>query len=283
MAALTTLKLVSHGAHVLEVALHRPAVLNAMSSTMFSELRSTFEGLPCTHPALRCVLLTGGEESRAFTSGLDLADHAHLLTPPPPAPGAPPPPDPARQAFRLRGLLQHYQAAISAVAATRAPVIAAIHGACLGGGVDLACAADIRLAAEGALLRVAEARLGLCADLGTLQRLPALVGSASWAREVCLTARDIPAAEALAVGLLSGGALYADAGALRAGALAMAARIAALSPVAVLGTKANLAFAGAHGVEAGLAFQAAWSSASLMTGDIAASVTKKAPVFADVP
>jgi enoyl-CoA hydratase/carnithine racemase len=277
--AASTLRLISHGAHILEVALHRPKVLNAMSGAMFAELRATFEGLPATHPHLRCVLLTGGEESRAFTSGLDLQDHAALLL----SPAAPAAPDAARQAARLRALILHYQAAVSAVACARAPVIAAVHGACLGGGVDLICAADVRLGSADALLRVAEPRLGLCADLGTLQRLPALVGSASWAREVCLTARDIPAAEALARGLFSGGALYEDAARLREGALAMARGIAALSPIATLGTKANMAFAAQHGAAAGLAYQAAWSASSLLTEDIALSVTTKSPSFKDVP
>jgi enoyl-CoA hydratase/carnithine racemase len=283
--AASTLKLIAHSAHILEVALHRPKVLNAMSSAMFAELRSTFEGLPRTHPGLRCVLLTGGEESRAFTSGLDLQDHAALLLAPGAAPdaAAAPGPDAARRAARLRALVLHYQAAVSAVARARAPVIAAIHGACIGGGVDLVCAADVRLACEGAVLRVAEPRLGLCPDLGTLQRLPALVGSASWAREVCFTARDIPAGEALARGLLSGGALYADAASLREGALAMARGIAALSPIATLGTKANLNFSAQHGVAAGLAYQAAHSASSLLTEDIALSVAGSSPSFKDVP
>lgn len=276
--AYTTLKLVSHGAHIVEVALHRPRVLNAMSGAMFSELRLAVGELS-QQPTLRCILLTGGTESRAFTSGLDLQDHAALLSGG--GEGAPAALDPARQGAQLRRVLQRYQAAVSSLSSCRAPVIAAIHGACIGGGVDLVCAADIRLASACAVLRVAESRLGLCPDLGTLQRLPRLVGSDSWAREVCLTARDVGAEEALARGLVSG--LFAGVGELREGALAMAARVAALSPVAVLGCKANLNFSREHGERAGLGFQAAWSAGQLLTEDIAESVMKKAPAFKDVP
>ena len=277
--AYTTLRLVSHGAHIVELALARPRVLNAMSGAMFDELHAAFGALSL-QPHLRCILLTGGTESRAFTSGLDLQDHAALLGGG--GEGAPAALDPARQGAQLRRVLQRYQAAVSSLHSCRAPVIAAIHGACIGGGVDLVCAADIRLASACAVLRVAENRLGLCPDLGTLQRLPRLVGSDSWAREVCLTARDVGAEEALARGLVSG-PLFAGVGELREGSLAMAARVAALSPVAVLGCKANLNFAREHGERAGLGFQAAWSAGQLLTADIAESVMKKAPAFKDVP
>lgn len=274
----TTLKLTHHGPHVVEVALHRPQKLNAMSAAMFAELLATFQRLHRT-PSVRCILLTGGEESRAFTSGLDLGDHASLLSPA----GASEHDDPARQAFKVRRLVEDYQAALTAVAAVRAPVIAAIHGACIGGGVDLICATDVRLASQDAMLKVAENKIGLCPDLGTLQRLPRLVGSDSWVREVCLTARDIGSEEALARGLVS--ALYKDAAALREGALLMAASISRLSPVAVLGCKANLNFSREHSsTSSALAFQASWSSGALLTQDIAQAVMKKdGAVFKEVP
>jgi enoyl-CoA hydratase/carnithine racemase len=160
--AYTTLKLVSHGAHIVEVALHRPRVLNAMSGAMFSELRLAVGELS-QQPALRCILLTGGTESRAFTSGLDLQDHAALLSGGGAGggEGAPAALDPARQGAQLRRVLQRYQAAVSSLSSCRAPVIAAIHGACIGGGVDLVCAADIRLASACAVLRAALQHAGV--------------------------------------------------------------------------------------------------------------------------
>ena len=279
---LRTLRVLPHGKHVIEVALHRPEKLNAMSAEMFQEIGTTFSLLH-ESPACRAIVLTAGS-SRAFTSGLDLADHAPLLSaglpvPPP----APPSADPARSAARLRRTIEHYQAALDSLSRCRAPVIAAIHGSCIGGGVDLICAADVRIASNCAIFSVKEAALGLCPDIGTLQRLPKLVGSDSWAREVCLTARDVTAAEAHARGLLS--ALHPTPEAAREAALSMAGRIAALSPVAVIGTKAGMNFARDHSVSSGLAFQAAWSGGALLTGDIAASVAARSggAVFADVP
>ena len=286
VSSLRTLTVAAHGAHVFEVALHRPERLNAMSGELFRELGEAFRELSDCTPACRAVVLTGGA-SRAFTSGLDLVDHAPLLGGGGGggggggAGGA----DPARAAARLRRTLERYQASISAVAACRAPVIAAVAGACIGGGVDLICAADVRLASACATFSVREAALGLCADLGTLQRLPRIVGCDSWAREVCLTARSVAAEEALARGLVS--QLFPSPAALREGALALAARIAALSPVATLGTKANLNFArdAGAGLGAALAFQSAWSGAALQTVDIPISVKGKgtAGEFGEVP
>jgi delta(3,5)-delta(2,4)-dienoyl-CoA isomerase len=278
--SLTTLRVSQQGG-VASICLHRPSSLNSMTPAFFSELQACFSALSAD-TAVRCAVLSGGE-AKGFTSGLDLPSHAELLMPQPA--GGASSSDSARKGFQLRRQMLQYQAAFSCLAAAPFPVIAAVHGACIGGGVDLACAADIRLATADASLRVAEARLGLCADLGTLQRLPRLVGSDSWAREVCLTARSIPAAEALARGLLSG-PLYPSQAALREGALAMAAAIAALSPVAVLGTKSNLNFARDHGVGSALAYQAAWSAASLLTEDIGLSMAAKkgqAAEFKDVP
>jgi enoyl-CoA hydratase/carnithine racemase len=149
------------------------------------------------------------------------------------------------------------------------PVIAAVHGGCIGGGVDLVAAADIRVASACAYFAVAEAQLGLAADLGTLQRLPTIMGSDSLAREMALTARRVAADEALRAGLLS--AVLVDAQALLAHAHALAARIAALSPVAVQGTKLCMNFSRGRPAGDGLAFTAAHNAAMLQTSDIAAA------------
>lgn len=267
LPAPTTLRVVEHGRGVVEVALHRPGQLNAMNKAMWEEIGSTFAALG-ELGSVRAIVLTGGE-AKGFTSGLDLSDHADLLAAT--TPSASHADDTARRALQLRRHIAAYQRSMSALAEARQPVIAAVHGACLGGGVDLIAAADIRLASACAFISVMEAEIGLCADVGTLQRLPKLVSSDSWAREVCLTARRVPAAEAHAQGLFSG--LFVDAAALRAGALAMAHRIAALSPVAVQGTKANLNWSRDRTVADGLAFQAAWSAAALQTQDIPAAVS----------
>jgi len=275
LPALSTLKILQHGPYCVEVALNRPKLLNAMSALMFAEIHNVFSLLH-ESPSVRSILLTGGIDSRAFTSGLDLVDHANIFSPPGRSTEET---DEARRAFKFRRILENYQTSLSSISSVRAPVIAAIHGACIGGGVDLVACADIRLASQDAMLKVAENKIGLCPDLGTLQRLPRLTGSDSWVREICFTARDITASEAHARGLIS--TLYPNLASLREGALAMALGIAALSPVAVLGCKANSR--DNPNVSSALAYQTAWSSGALLTSDIARSVTEKTHAFNDVP
>ena len=110
-----------------------------------------------------------------------------------------------------------------------------MHGIAYGLAIDISVASDIRLCAADTRFAVKEVDIGLAADIGTLARLPRAVGSASWVRDVCLTAREFDAAEALAVGLVSR-VCPTKADALAAG-LEMAALLAGKSPVAVQGTK----------------------------------------------
>ncbi|OXB51870.1 hypothetical protein ASZ78_007018, partial [Callipepla squamata] len=136
------------------------------------------------------------------------------------------------------------------------PVIAAVHGACIGGGVDLVSACDIRYCSQDAWFQVKtdsvspnatqEVDIGLAADVGTLQRLPKIVGSQSLVNELAFTARKMMAPEAQSCGLVS--RVFPDKAALLQGALELAAAIAARSPVAVQGTKVNLLYSRDHSV-----------------------------------
>ena len=105
--------------------------------------------------------------------------------------------DVARQAltFLENGPIKTMQHAISALEECRKPIIAAINSYCIGGGIDLISAADIRLCSSDSIFSVREVVVGLAADLGTLQRLPKIVGNQSWVREICLTGRDFKAQE----------------------------------------------------------------------------------------
>ncbi len=187
----------------------------------------------------------------------------------PPAEGAGE--DTARRAFELRRVVKRYQEGFTAIERCPKPVIAAVHGACIGGGVDMICAADVRLASSDAYFCVKEVAIGIAADVGTLQRLPRVVGNDSWVREACFTARNIPAHEAATQGLLS--RVYTDKKAMMAGALETAQAIAAHSPVAVQGTKVNLNFSRGRTVSDGLEFQSAWNAAMLQTQDMGESMT----------
>jgi enoyl-CoA hydratase/carnithine racemase len=267
-----------HGVH--EVALHRPSHMNALSSTLFDELGSFFTTFLAQDPSVRCVLLTGGTESKHFTCGLDLHEHGPLFA----ALQADKSMDVSRKTLTLHAMIQRYQASFTAVAACRVPVIAAVHGGVIGGGLDLIAATDIRLCTESTVTQAAEVHLGLAPDLGTLQRFPPLVNSASWAREVLFTGRRIPSQEAVARGLYS--TALPDLPTLRTEALLLATSIAQLSPVGIKGTKAQLSFSGG-GTAEGLAYAAALNASLLQNSDIVVNVMKKAgsplPVFPDAP
>jgi delta(3,5)-delta(2,4)-dienoyl-CoA isomerase len=171
-----------------------------------------------------------------------------------------PPACPARARLGFQSFLLALQDAMTACERCRCPVLAAIHGACVGAGVDLATACDIRFASACASLCVKEVDLGITADMGTLARLPGIVGDGV-ARELALTARAVPAAEALQLRLVS--AVFADREALLEGAAAAARAIAAKSPLAVAGTKAVLLRQRGRSVEEGLEHVRLWNAAAL--------------------
>ena len=159
------LTLVSDG--VVEVKLNRPDKSNAMNRQMWHDIGAAFSAIGDADFPARAVILSGA--GRNFTSGLDLMDHVDMFTSSGSDSGDA---DPARRALRLRATIRAYQASLSSIEACPKPVIAAIHGACVGGGVDMVCAADIRYASVDAWFSIKEAEIGLAADVGTLQRLP---------------------------------------------------------------------------------------------------------------
>lgn len=183
--------------------------------------------------------------------------------------------DCARKAFGLQRRVRKMQDAFTALEECSKPVIVCVTGACIGGAVGLICACDIRLATEDAWFTVKEVDLGIAADLGTLQRLPRVVGNDSWVRDVCLTTRNFHAAEAKSVGLLSD--VFKSRDILYQHAWDLAARIASKSPVAVVGTKFALNYATRRSVSEELKVQSIWNSAMLQTVDVplALKVTRK--------
>ncbi|KAL1619028.1 hypothetical protein SLS54_006879 [Diplodia seriata] len=146
------------------------------------------------------------------------------------------------------------------------PVIAVLHGISYGLAIDLSLACDVRLCASDASFAVKEVDIGIAADIGTLTRLPKSVGSASWAKDVALTARVFGADEALAQGFVS--EVHPGKEEAVAAGLAKAALMAEKSPVAVQGTKELLNYSRDHTTEEGLRYTAVWNSAMLQTNDI---------------
>jgi enoyl-CoA hydratase len=172
------------------------------------------------------------------------------------------------------------QDAISAVSRCPKPAIAAVHGYCIGGGVDLIAACDIRLASADAVFSVREAKMAIVADLGSLQRLPAIIGPGHLA-ELAFTGKDITAERAKEIGLVNDVAADAE-GVLKLGR-AMAAEIASNSPLAVQGTKAVLAANEGRTVAEGLDYVATWNAGMLASDDLTEAVTafmeKRTPKF----
>lgn len=154
--------------------------------------------------------------------------------------------------------IRRMQAAVTAVAECRVPVLAAIQGVCVGGALDLIAAADIRYASADATFSLREVRLAMVADTGSLHRLPAIIGDGHL-RELAYTGKFIDADRALRIGLVSD--VLPDAPSAREAARATAAEIAENSPLTVEGIKDVLNQARATDVGAGLRYVAAWNSA----------------------
>jgi len=161
------------------------------------------------------------------------------------------------------------------------PVIAAVHGYCIGGGVDLITACDIRLASSNAIFSVREAKIAIVADLGTLQRLPRIIGAGHVA-ELALTGKDISAERAAQIGLVNH-VCGDSASDVLAAAQELANEIAANSPLSVEGTKSVLAANDGKTVAEGLDYVARWNAMYIQSNDLREAMTafleRRPPVF----
>ena len=260
------------GEGIARVALDRPGQANAVDFVMWRELRAAFEALDRLD-ATRVIVLSG--RGRHFCAGIDLSCLAGLQA----GQGAR---GEGRRQEALLALIQELQGVTGAIARCRRPVLAAVHGACLGAGLDIAAACDMRYACEGATFSVREVDLAIVADLGSLQRLPALVGE-GLARELAYTGRELGAAEAAGIGLVN--RVFADRQALEAGVDDIARQISAKSPLTVRGIKAVMDHGREHGAAAGLAYVAARNASLLLSTDleeaVAAALAKRAPRYED--
>lgn len=257
--------------HVAEVTLLGPGKGNAMGPDFWRELPLVFRAID-TEAEIRAVVLTGSGAN--FCYGLDLpamsAGWAELLS------GS------ALAAPRTRFLneIRAMQDAVSSVAECRKPVLAAICGWCIGGGVDLIAAADVRLASVDAKFSIREVKVAIVADIGSLQRLAGIIGDGHL-RELALTGKDIDTTRAERIGLVND--VYDDQAAVLAATRQMAAQIAANPPLAVQGTKDVLGANREEQVRAGLRYASAWNAAFLPSEDLreamAAFGERRAPKF----
>jgi enoyl-CoA hydratase len=271
----TTLRLERRG-HVAEVILARPDKLNAMSRAFFFEVRRAMEEIDADE-TIRAVVLRA--EGRMFTAGLDLKEAMAGVLGGNTAGGGNGG-SAATRNLRLYREIRRLQDCFTAIERSRKPVIAAVHGKCIGGGIDLITACDIRLCSADATFSIYETKIAIVADVGTLQRITPIVGK-GMAREMAYTGRFIGADRALACGLVNEVHLTTDA--LFAAAREMADEIAANSPLAVQGVKAVLNYSEEHSIEEGLEYVAQWNSSFLMSNDIgealSAFIEKRSPEF----
>ncbi|MGC8511244.1 MAG: crotonase/enoyl-CoA hydratase family protein [Acidimicrobiales bacterium] len=258
--------------HVATLWLNRPDARNAMG-------RAFWRDLP-----LACAALQDDEEVRVvvvaargtdFSVGLDLKEMGGDLV------GGDVATSPARANERTYGAVRAMQGALQALADLRVPVIAAVHGWCIGGGVDLISACDIRLAAGDATFSLREVKVAIVADVGSLQRLPAIIGAGHLA-QLALTGEDIDAARARRIGLVNDvhGASGSD---VLDAARRLASAVAANSPWAVRGTKAILRHRDERRIADELDFVARWNTMYLRTNDLGEAITAflehREPVF----
>jgi len=259
-------------AGVARITLNRPDKLNALNDEMWRELREAFAWADRT-PAARVVILSGN--GRAFSTGIDLAMLAGLRERIRHA-------DLARSQELLRALILDLQDCVSSIERCRKPVIAAIHGPCIGGAVDIVSACDMRYASANAVFSVREIDIGMAADVGTLQRLPRIIPDGI-ARELAYTGRNVLAEEAKEFGLVN--RVFDTPDQLLEGVAEVAATVAAKSPLAIRGVKEMLNYGRDHSIEDGLRYVATWNASALLSEDMqesaAAMMQKRAPSYRD--
>ena len=262
---------------VAHVRLARPDELNTMVPAFWRELPEIIGRLSDEGTARAIVLSSIGKH---FSAGMDLSvfgggglsgasgDEVEL----------------GRLRANLRANVLHLQESFTALERARVPVLAAVQGGCIGGAVDMICAADMRYATADAFFCIQEINIGMTADVGTLQRLPKLIPEGV-VREYAYTGRRMTAARAYELGFVN--AVYDDQVALLAGVADIAREIASKSPLAVWGTKEMVNYARDHSVADGLNHIATWQSGMFQPADMVEAFTAKAERrdanYADLP
>jgi len=258
--------------HVAQVSFNRPEKANSLHMPAWEEMKSVFENLH-ENPDARVIILTG--EGKHFCAGIDLETlmdmqkYNQISCQ-------------GRRNEKLRNFILAFQDTISAIEKCRKPVLAAIQKACIGGGVDIISACDMRYCTADAYFAIKEVDLGLVADIGTLQRLPNILNPGIVA-ELAYTGRKFFGEEAAKIGLVN--QTFPTQEDMMNRVMELAKMIAAKSPLVIRGTKEMLLYKRDHSVEESLNYMATWNAAMLMSEDLMeafqASVQKRAAVFND--
>ena len=247
---------------VAHVRLNRPDALNTMVPAFWAELPGLIGELSDSGEVRAIVISSTGKH---FSAGMDLS----VFT----SSGLSMDGEPGRRNATFMLLVKRLQQSFTALEQARVPVLVAIQGGCIGGAVDMVCAADMRYATADAYFQVQETNIGMTADVGTLQRLPKLIPDGV-ARELVYTGRRMSAARAAEVGLVN--EVFEDHDALVAGVLEIAAEIATKSPLTLWGAKEALVYARDHGVPDALHQISLWQTGAFQPADMMESFGAKA-------
>ena len=259
--------------HIAHLVLNRPDKRNAMNKAFWREFPTAIQAIK-NDSSVRVVVISGA--GTMFTAGMDLnvfmSPSKKLISG-----------DPGRRSEYLRQTVLQLQECFNALESIRIPVLAAIHGGCIGGGINLISACDCRYATEDAYFTIKETELGMTADLGVLQRLGNLMPE-GMVRELAYTARKMPADEALKAGLIN--ATYPDKNSMMDHVSGIAQQIARNSPIAVTGCKEMISFARDHSTATSLKYMAAWQSGMFQPAEMMksfqAKMQKTEPEFEDL-
>ncbi|MEL7123248.1 MAG: crotonase/enoyl-CoA hydratase family protein [Bacteroidota bacterium] len=236
------------------VSFNRPNKANALTAESWKEMQQIFESLS-ENPEVRVVILTG--EGRNFCGGIDLSmlmsiNQVDIK-------------DNGRRNEAFLKLGTGLQTSVNAIEKCTKPVIAAIQGACVGGGVDIIAACDMRYGTLDSYFSIKEIDLGMVADLGTLQRLPKIINSGI-VSELAFTGRKVDGQEAEKIGLIS--RTYENKDSMMASITEIASTIAGKSPLSVRGIKQMLLYARDHSVDDALKYQMLWNAAMMRSTDL---------------
>lgn len=258
--------------HVASVAFNRPQKANSLHAQAWKEMQTIFEDMD-QDPEVRVVILSG--EGKHFCAGIDLSLLMNLnayndIK------------DEGRKRELIRKFILQLQDNISSIEKCRKPVLAAIHNGCLGGGVDIVSACDMRYCTTESYFCIKEVDMGLVADIGTLQRLPKIIPSAM-AAEMAYTGRNVYGPEAKEIGLVN--QCYQDKEMMMENIQDIANTIAEKSPLVIRGTKHIIQYTRDHTVHDSLQYMATYNAAYLMSDDLKesfeATIQKRKPVYND--
>lgn len=258
--------------HIVELSFNRPEKANALNAAAWVELKEAFERYS-QDPKVRVIILKGN--GKHWCAGIDLEllmslTQFQAIS------------CEGRKREQIRAFIFHLQDCISAIEKCRKPVLAAIHNGCIGGGVDIASACDLRYCSEEAYFSVKEVDLGLVADIGTLQRLPKIIPYGI-ALEMALTGRKVFGPEAQQMGLVN--RTFKDQESLYQYVRSIAKDIASKSPLVIRGIKEVSKYTRDHSIQEGLEYVANYNAAFLMSNDLMvafqAQMSKQVPKFED--